>query len=632
MCGLAGEVSWDRKLDCQALERMSASIAHRGPDDQGIWVDADQYCALAHRRLSIVDLSPLGHQPMLDPSTGNAVVFNGEIYNYRELRRSCEAAGDQFRSESDTEVILALYRRHGQGCLRFLRGMFAIALWDSREQALFLARDRVGKKPLNYALTGDGILFCSEIHPLASHPAVARDMDMEALELYLQLQAVPAPWTIYRQIRKLPPAHFAIFDRNGFRIERFWNVDYADKLRLTEGEALEAFEDKLTEAIRLRMIADVPLGALLSGGVDSSVVVALMARLSATSVRSFSIGFEEQQFNELPFAAEAAARCQTLHHPEVISGNVDDLLPLVARHYGEPFADSSAMPSFFVSQVARQHVTVVLNGDGGDELLGGYGRYAVPDFSIRAGDIVSRWLGPKRLVELMPVWADARSFPARAARRLARDFMSPELGGLLTFMGYWNDALRRELLGRTESGELLQAWRLRWLEEAFRQARNPIDRMLWLDNRTYLPDVLLVKMDIAAMHCGLEVRSPLLDHEVIEFCARLPVEFKVRRRTGKYLLKRLAEKYFPREFVHRKKMGFGIPVADWLRGPLRQRVEGLILDAAVMEPLDMPTIRKAWQRLNAASGAASDAEAGRIWALLMYGQWRQVVAETWQGR
>ena len=628
MCGLAGEVHWSQGVDPAATERMAQGIAHRGPDDQGLWVDDNRRCVLAHRRLSIIDLSPLGHQPMLDPDTGNALVFNGEIYNYRELRKQCEAAGDSFRSESDTEVILALYRRHGVQCLQYLRGMFAIALWDASGQQIVLARDRVGKKPLNYALTPGGIVFCSELQPLARHPLVSRERDDEALELYLQLQAVPAPWSIYKQIRKLPPAHYAIFNRDGLRMEKYWDVDYRDKLAFTEAEALEAFEEKLTEAVRLRMIADVPLGALLSGGVDSSVVVALMAKLSGMPVRTFSIGFQEEAFNELPFAQQAADICGTLHHPQIVAGDVAHLLPQIARHYGEPYADSSAIPSFHVSRVARQHVTVVLNGDGGDELLGGYGRYAVPGHAIRAGSVVSRWLGPERLVAMMPFWANARSFPARALRRLARDFMSPEMGGLLMFMGYWNDDMRRELMGQPQGSGLLQRWRLQWLRQAFAHAENPIDRMLWLDNRTYLPDDLLVKMDIATMHCGLEGRSPFLDHEIIEFCARLPVHMKVQNRTGKYLLKRLAEKYFPREFVHRKKMGFGIPVAKWLRGELRSHVQSLILDASIMEPLHMPTIRASWQRLLAADGAASEAEAGRVWALLMYAQWRSMEMET----
>lgn len=603
---------------------MATRIAHRGPDDHGSWVSAEGCCLLAHRRLSIIDLSPLGHQPMIDSLTGNALAFNGEIYNYRELRKECETAGDVFRSESDTEVILALYRRHGVRCLASLRGMFAIALWDARKERLFLARDRLGKKPLNYALTEDGIVFCSELYPLAHHPLVSREQDSEALELYLQLQTIPAPWTIYRQIRKLPPAHFALYDRNGLRIEKYWNVDYSPKLTLSESEALDAFEEKLTEAVRLRMSADVPLGALLSGGVDSSVIVALMSKLVDGPVRTFSIGFREHAFNELPYAMQVAKALGTSHHPEIVDGDVQHLLPQIARHYGEPYGDSSAVPSFHVCRIARQHVTVVLNGDGGDELLGGYERYAVPNHEIQIGSMLSRCLGPDGLVGLMPYWVNARSLPARAIRRVARNFMSPEMGGLMMFTNYWNDDLRRQLLARPDDSGLLQRWRLDWLRQAFEHAGNPIDRMLWVDNRTYLPDDLLVKMDIASMHCSLEARSPLLDHEVIEFCARLPVAMKVRRRTGKYLLKRLAEKYFSQDFIHRKKMGFGIPVAQWLRGELRAHVESMILDPIIMEPLHLPTIRATWQRLLASDGAAADAEAGRIWALLMYGQWRVV--------
>lgn len=625
MCGIAGEVNYSEKPIANEISTLIAKIRHRGPDDSGLWTSPNGECVLGHARLSIIDLSQLGHQPMIDPLTGNSVVFNGEIYNYQELRKACEAGGDRFRSETDTEVILALYRRHGPDCLSMLRGMFAIALWDAREERLFLARDRVGKKPLNYALTPAGIVFCSEIFPLARHPAISREMDMEAAELYFQLQAVPAPWSIYKQIRKLPPAHMAIFDRNGLRIERYWNVNYNDKLKLSDDEALDELENILTEAVRLRMISDVPIGALLSGGVDSSLIVAIMAKLSGEQIRTFSIGFRESAFNELPWAEQAASRYGTLHHPEIVAGNVENLLPLLARHYGEPYADSSAVPSFYVSRVARQHVTVVLNGDGGDELLGGYSRYAVPDITVRTGTAIGRLLGPRGLIELMPLWADARSLPARALRRLARDVMSPEMGGLLMFTGYWNDTLRAELLGPHAKSDLLRNWRLRWLSEAFENASNPIDRMLWLDNRTYLPDDLMVKMDIASMHCGLEARSPMLDHKVIEFCARLPVGVKVRKRTGKYLLKRLAERYFPQDFVYRKKMGFGIPVAQWLRGPLRQHTESIILDEALMAPLNMETIRGAWGRLNSSrNGASADAEAGRVWSLLMFGQWRQL--------
>ncbi len=621
MCGLAGQVHWHGGVDMPAVEAMVRALAHRGPDDHGMWRSLDGLCCLGHRRLSIIDLSPSGHQPMLDPLTGNALVFNGEIYNYQSLRRECEGRGDTFRSDSDTEVILALYRRYGTGCLQYLRGMFAIALWDAARQRLFLARDRVGKKPLNYALTPDGVVFASEIDPLARHPAVSDDMDVNALELYLQLQSVPAPWTIYRAIHKLRPAHFAVLEPGSCRIERYWNVDYRNKAALSDEEALDAFEEKLTEAVKLRMIADVPLGALLSGGVDSSVVVALMTKLAGDPVRTFSIGFDEQKFNELGYAKQAANICGTQHHPEIVKGDVEHLLGTIARHYGEPFADSSAVPSFHLSQVARRHVSVVLNGDGGDELLAGYSRYAASAWSIACGRRVAAYLGPQRLVDMVPRLASTKSLPARVVRRLLLQIAGPEVGGLMMYKSYWNDHQRAALLCGRGDPELLRKWRGRWVREAFQQADEPIDRMLWLDNHTYLPDDLLVKMDIAAMHCGLEARSPLLDHEVIEFCARLRTPMKVRHRTGKYLLKKLAERYFPPEFVHRPKMGFGIPAADWLRGPLRAHAEAVILDPSIMAPLDVKVIRDCWTQLVGSESQASD-HASRVWALLMYGQWR----------
>lgn len=618
MCGVAGELNWKACANSDAVDAMVSGIAHRGPDDRGLWRSPNRVCAFGHARLSVVDLSPAGHQPMVDPLTGNAIVFNGEIYNFQSLRKDCEAAGDVFKSHSDTEVILALYRRHRVGCLKFLRGMFALAIWDERCQRLFLARDRVGKKPLNYAVTKAGLAFCSELHRLSRHPGVDNGMDLEALELYLQCQFIPAPWTIYRGLRKLPPAHYAVYDHSGLKIEQYWDVDYRDKIQISEADALDTLEEKLTEAVRLRMIADVPLGALLSGGVDSSVVVALMAKLSNEPVRTFSMGFEEETFNELPWAQQAATRCGTLHHPEIVKGDVEHLLPKLARHYGEPFADSSAVPSFFVTAAARRHVTVALNGDGGDELLGGYPRYWLPESALRASALLGRWMSPAHLANLAPRLLTVKTIPMRAARKLLLQYANPELRSVLMFAGFWDDPLRRQLLPKG-SNTLLSDWRREWLERAFVHADNPVDRMLWMDNRTYLPGDLLVKMDIASMHCGLETRSPLLDHEVIEFCARLPVRHKVKYRVGKYLLKKLAERYFPADFVHRPKMGFGIPLAAWLRGPLRKVMNETLRDAQIMAPLSSTVIERTLREFE----AGGNEHESRLWALLMFGAWRR---------
>jgi asparagine synthase (glutamine-hydrolysing) len=617
VCGIAGEIDFKDGGSQVRVSDLVSKLAHRGSDDHGLWTSPDELCVLGHGRLSIIDLTPGGHQPMIDPLTGNAIVFNGEIYNFRECRKKCEAKGDHFGSQSDTEVILALYRRYGEDCLRYLRGMFAFAIWNAEDQSLFLSRDRVGKKPLNYALTANGIVFASEIHPLSRHATVSTDMDLDALELYLQLEYIPAPWTIYRQIRKLPPAHFAVFDRNGFRLKKYWEVDFRDKHAISEQDALDGLEEKLTEATRLRMLADVPVGALLSGGVDSSLIVALMSSLGKP-VRTFSIGFEEEAYNELPFARQAADICKTIHHSEIVTSNIEDLLPKLVQHYGEPFSDSSSIPSFVIAKKARQHVKVVLNGDGGDELLGGYSRYCLSGMRIRAGTLLGRWTSPDILSAFFPKLALSMNLPTRALRKFLKGYIHPELESLLRYGGLWNDPERAILLGKSHNSTILHRWRREWLEGALDCADNPIDKMLWLDSHTYLPGDLMAKMDIASMHCGLETRSPYLDHEVIEYCARLPVELKVKGRVGKHLLKKVAERYYPPEFVHRRKMGFGIPLAQWLRGPLRPMLENVLNDAATLEPLNKVV---AGRLLTEFFEMRKD-HSSRICALLMFGLWK----------
>ncbi len=619
MCGITGHIDLKGGLATESLASMTKAIMHRGPDDHGLWVSPNGICVLGHARLSIVDLSPAGHQPMLDPITGNAIVFNGEIYNFQSLRQGCEALGDVFNSHTDTEVILMLYRRHGVNCLKFLRGMFALSIWDEQRQQIFLARDRVGKKPLNYALTKTGLVFCSELHPLSKHSSVDNGMDMEALELYLQCQFIPAPWTIYRGIRKLPPAHYAVYDRDGLRLEQYWELDYRDKIGISEADALDALEEKLTEAVRLRMNADVPLGALLSGGVDSSVVVALMAKLSKEPVRTFSIGFEEEVFNELPWAQQAASICGTQHHPEIVQGNVEHLLPILARHYGEPFADHSAIPSFIVSAAARRNVTVALNGDGGDELLGGYSRYSLSNRVIQLTKLIGGLIPPASLVDLSTKLIDAKTISQRIIRKLIMQYANPELRSINMYLSFWNDRERGELLSDYTS-LVLQDWRQDCLKNACTYADNAIDRMLWLDSQTYLPGCLLVKMDIASMHCGLETRSPLLDQEVIEFCAKLPIRYKVKGGVGKYLLKKMAERYYPKEFVYRPKMGFGIPLEAWLRGPLRGMVEEVLRDPDAVFPLNNALLEQTLTDFYKGKGGLTF----KLWCVFIFGVWNRV--------
>lgn len=617
MCGIAGAISLVNGVNPDPVAKMIAGIAHRGPDDSGLWKNENGRCVLGHARLSIIDLTKAGHQPMIDPSTGNCIVFNGEVYNHNELREDCSKLGDVFYSHSDTEVILALYRRYGVKCLQFMSGMFAFALWDRANNYLFMARDRVGKKPFNYCLDSNRLIFCSELNPLAHHPEVSNEICKEGLELYLQLQYIPSPWTIYKNVKKLPPAHYAIYSEKGLQITEYWNVDYKSKLKISEEDALDAFEENLKSAINLRMHADVEVGALLSGGVDSSIIVALMSGMSAEKIKTFSIGFSDNDFNELPFAQQVADRYGTIHHPEILSGEVTGVLDDIVKHYGEPFADSSAVPSFHVSKVARSGLKVVLNGDGGDELLGGYPRYWLANSTMRSTRLLGGLHSPRQLAKLGADLADARSFRDRLKRKWLLRVARPELQSVVMYSDFWNDSVRHSLMG--EGSSLLEHWRAHWLEEAEKYATNPIDRMLYIDNRTYLSGDLLVKMDIASMHCGLEARSPLLDHKLIELCASLPLGLKVKDRVGKYLLKKLAERYFPKEFIYRRKMGFGIPLKNWLKGPLRPTVEHILNDETMMEPLRQEEIRKVLQEFYLLDFEHSS----RIWSLLMFGLWKK---------
>ncbi len=625
MCGIAGIVAKQTKVNEGALSDLVDGVLHRGPDDRGHYLSPDRKCTLGHTRLAVLDLSSAGHQPMLDESTGNAIVFNGEIYNFTALRKDCVKDGYQFFSHSDTEVILALYRKHGVDCLRFLRGMFAFGIWDARKKRLFFARDRVGKKPFHYAVSSDGFTFCSEIDPLARHARTDCALDPKALDFFLHLQYIPAPLSIYRGIRKLPPAHYGLFDASGLRIESYWHLDYRNKLNISESDALDAFEEKLSEAVKLRMVADVPVGALLSGGVDSSVIVALMAKIAGSPVHTYSIGFPQAEFDESVYARQAADICGVQHHPAELVAPDLDLLPALVRHYGEPYGDSSALPSFGVCAFARKERKVVLNGDGGDELLGGYPRYSLPNSTIRLATWI-RSIHPMPLVDPVNWLGEQGRFPWKKIRRLSQDhLLLPDAGPFAMYSSHWTDRLRHELLCDESLTVNLPHWRADWFRRARLASDNPVDSMLWLDNHTYLPGDLLVKMDIAAMHCGLEARSPLLDHELIEFCARLPVVCKVKNGTGKYLLKRLAERYFPQEFVHRRKMGFGIPLVAWMRGPFRSLLDDVLRDPSCMSPLNLATVEHYRCRF---LDHGDDNEVTRLWSLFMFGLWRRYGAPT----
>jgi asparagine synthase (glutamine-hydrolysing) len=586
VCGIAGIVDLNgRAVDAGLLGRLCERLAHRGPDAQGVHVDRG--VGLGQRRLSIIDLAG-GRQPMANEDATVWLTFNGEVYNFQQLRPGLEARGHRFATRSDTEVVLHAYEEYGAGCVRRFRGMFAFAVWDARARTLFLARDRVGKKPLFYTRAGGQFVFASELRSLLEHPAVSREPDPAALDDYLTYGYVPAPKTAYRGVYKLPPAHTLTltFGHDGSagepRVEPYWALGYGPKLDVDETEAGERLLEILTEAVRLRMIADVPLGALLSGGIDSGVVVALMSRLSDRPVKTFSIGFEQKAYDELPYARLVARRYGTEHHELVVRPAALEVLPTLVRHYGEPFADSSAVPSYYVSQMTRQHVTVALNGDGGDESFAGYERYYASGLAegywripvaLRAGVI-------EPLAALIPGSLPGRNRLSRA-KRFVEVAGQPAGRRYLRWVSYFSPPQRRDLYAAgfraAVDGHDADAWLLARYDAAAAAGLGRLDALLATDVASYLPYDLLVKVDIATMAHGLEARSPLLDHVLMEFAAALPAGLKLRGRTSKYLLRKVARGLLPAANLRRRKMGFGVPVGDWMRGELRPLLEDALL-------------------------------------------------------
>src|SRR5262245_6546169 len=575
MCGIAGVISETGGSPESRLRPMIDAQAHRGPDSWGVW--SDEACAFGHRRLSIIDLSEAGRQPMSNARGDIQITFNGEIYNFQRLRRELEGLGHSFRTRTDTEVIIYAYERWGTGCLTKLRGMFAFGIWDLRRRRLFLARDRIGKKPLFYAQFGDRFPFASELQGLLADKDVPREVDPPAIDAYLSYGYVPAPHTAFKGVYKLPPAHYLTLDLKptGFekRIERYWSLDYEPKLRIDEDEACEALREKMAEAVRLRMISDVPLGAFLSGGVDSSVVVGLMAKLSGAKVKTFSIGFEEAAYDETAHARRIAGRWGTDHHEFIVEPDALSILPKLVRHYGEPYADSSAIPTFYVAQMTRRHVTVALNGDGGDESFAGYERYLANHLAERMRSIPGAAVAARALSRVIPDSIDPKS-RARRAQRFLAVASRPMADRYPRWLKTFQDEAKTRLYSPEFSG-LLNVHGAGSLNASFDgsmppyPARHPVDAAMAIDVASYLPYDLLVKVDITSMANSLEARSPFLDHEVMAFAARLPAEMKFRGGRLKSLLKRAFADLLPPENVNRRKMGFGVPVGQWFRGSLR---------------------------------------------------------------
>jgi asparagine synthase (glutamine-hydrolysing) len=632
MCGIAGSLDLrGNPSDRTAVIAMTNRMIHRGPDACGYYSDGP--ISLGHRRLSIIDPEG-GAQPMSDDEGNLWITYNGELYNFLELRHTLETVGHRFLTGSDTEVILKAYLEYGQSCLTHFRGMFAFVIWDRRRQRLFAARDRVGKKPLFYTQTAGHFAFASELHALLAHPDICREIDPFAMDEYLTFGYIPAPRTIFESVRKLAPGHYltGYFGPDGgpFKtvIERYWSLEYGDKWPWREQEAAERLLAVLTEAVRVRLVADVPIGALLSGGVDSSIVVALMSRISGRQVKTFSIGFEDEDFNELPYARLVAERYSTDHHELIVRSHFMDILPKLVRHYGEPYADSSALPTYYVSELTRQHVTVALNGDGADESLAGYDRYLGVLLAERYREVPA--LLRRGVIEPAAALIPA-TLPRQSRFRQAKHFVQSSGRPAAQQYLHWNT-----FFGRCEKAQLYTrnfADRLRhcraetWFLEKLNpmQGRRTLDALLATDVESYLPYDLLVKMDVATMANSMEARSPFLDHEVMEFCARLPVGYKIRGRTLKYLLKKIAANLVPAANINRRKMGFGVPVGRWMKGIHAGFVKGtLFSERALKRGYFRPEALRVLV-LNH-SGPGQD-YSQQLWALVWLELWHQMFVD-----
>jgi asparagine synthase (glutamine-hydrolysing) len=639
MCGIAGFVGAGpsaRAADAlrHTALKMANAITHRGPDDHGVWIDETSGVGLSHRRLSIIDLSPAGHQPMVSASGRLVIVYNGEVFNFAELRVELEQKGIRFRGHSDTEVILEACEAWGVNeASKRLIGMFAFAIWDRKDRILYLVRDRLGIKPLYWGSFNKTVVFGSELKALKEHPSFEAEIDRDALTLFLRHNYIPGPHSIYRGVRKQRPGTIVCFEDSGKFTERtFWTLEdvasegLKNQRDFTDEQAVADLEKLLFDAVGRRMVADVPLGAFLSGGVDSSLVVALMQAQSSKAVKTFSIGFAEKDFNEAPYAAAVAKHLGTEHTELVVTPQQAlDVIPRLPYIYDEPFADSSQIPTFLVSELTRRHVTVSLSGDGGDELFAGYNRYQFAQTvwcQLRLLPPALRKAASKSLRVLTPgQWNALLSpLPGRLRPRQAGDKLHKLAGVLesdidqiyLRLLSHWNEP-EDIVIGGHEPSTILRDEGIKGL------VPDPVQRMQYLDTLTYLPDDILVKVDRASMAVSLEARVPLLDHRVVAFAWSLPRRMHQRDGQSKWILRQVLYKHVPKSLIERPKMGFGVPIDSWLRGPLREWAESLIDETRLRrEGFFQPEpIQKKWREHLSGQTNCSYL----LWDILMFQAW-----------
>ncbi|MGB6041570.1 MAG: asparagine synthase (glutamine-hydrolyzing) [Pirellulales bacterium] len=633
MCGIAGGI-WDDphlSLDEPQLRRMTDALAHRGPDDEGTYrsgyllrppYDPVPGVALGARRLSIIDLEG-GHQPLSNEDGTVWVVLNGEIYNYRELRQRLEGAGHVFRTNSDTETLVHLYEDEGTDFVQHLVGMFAIAIWDQQQRRLVLARDRLGQKPLVYRQQTGRLLFASEIKSLLRVPGVSASVDPSAIDEYLTYQYVPYPNTIFQGIRKLPPAHIAVYRDGQLSVSRYWDPDWNLEIPRTANDYRDELRDRLTRAVKLRMRSDVPVGAFLSGGIDSSVIVALMQQCSDQPVKTYSIGFPHPEYDETRHARAVAQHLGTEHEQLQVDGEIVDLLPQWIWHFDEPFADSSAIPTWHVSQLARADVTVALTGDGGDELFAGYSRYR----AIRLAGMIDRLPKVIRSVLGSPAWQHVPGGRRRSVVRRFQRFTEPlamePARRYLEWIAIFNEAARGNIYQPGFLEQLPDSDPLQFLDRVWRRIdrRDPVTTASLADLQTYLCGDLMNKVDIASMAHSLECRQPMLDHRVVELAIQMPINLKVQGGRGKSILRQAFGDLVPPEVFRRRKMGFGVPLDHWFRHELKDFSRDLLTDdTARNRGYFRPEIVS--QLLNEHAEARRD-HSDRLWALLVLELWHR---------
>ncbi|WP_371363036.1 Asparagine synthetase [glutamine-hydrolyzing] 1 [Sporomusa rhizae] len=642
MCGIAGFIDCGHRIDnndlSSIIQSMNDKLLHRGPDTSGYWIDREIGLALGHRRLSIIDLSPEGNQPMKSSSGRYIIVFNGEIYNYQDLRKELEVLGHQFNGNSDTEIMLSSIEQWGiEKAIKSFTGMFAFALWDRAERILYLGRDRLGEKPLYYCIMGQTVMFASELKSLKCHPHFKPEIDKDVLALYFRHNYIPSPYSIYTGVYKLNPGSILSFKPESQAYfnspQVYWSTksiidsDMNKWKNFTENELIDELENLLTKAVQGQMVADVPVGAFLSGGIDSTTIVAIMQAVSSRPVKTFSIGFHEDSYNEANHAKEIANYLSTDHTELYITHeDIIDVIPRIPRIYDEPFSDPSQLPTFLVAQLARKHVTVCLSGDGGDELFGGYSRY------MTAQKIWGKvgWIpcNVRKVFRSALLAGSGLVYPSSCVpiSNALRKISPSRIGTIAELLASENpEALYRGLISHIKRPNMMFVNKVQEPETVF---SNPttwikedsfLTKMMYFDLNTYLPDDILVKVDRACMANSLESRIPLLDRNVVEFACKLPVSLKVRDEQGKWILRQVLYKYVPERLVNRPKKGFGIPIGMWLKGPLREWAEYLLDNKRIAEDglFDVDFLSKVWQEHK----TGKDDWSRLLWVVLMYQAW-----------